>query len=212
MNAKNLRTHLTEYYDGQSMPADRVAELASMAAGSVAWTGLDTRTGLSQRRSRMKIAAAAAIGLAAGWIAHALFLGDAPASRKIVESQVQPGQPGGNGQPRNAEAAIPRLVAFAVLADWCPACPVVALVFDELKEEYGDQPIQFVVLDVTTSESRAQAEYLVAGLGLHFVPNEILRRTGAIRVVNRESKTILASLTKPGDVSTLRGALDDALR
>ncbi len=207
MTEKNLETHLTEYYEGRSMSSDKAARLASLATDSATQHEPNPAAGSSRQRARFMVAAAAVIGLAVGWIGHALT-GVAPMPRTIVESQPAT-EDGGAATIREA---IPRLVAISVRADWCSFCPLVAPVFEELKEEFGDRPIQFVVLDVTNPESSAQARYLVAGLGLDFIPKRFLDRTGAIRLVDRKSRTILASLTKPDELPTMRGVLNDALR
>jgi len=107
--------------------------------------------------------------------------------------------------------ASPRLVAVNFRADWCPACPRMAPVYDQLMKCYGDRGVLFVVFDVTNETSTKQAEYLAATLGIEWLCREPMK-TGMIKLVDRQACKVLASATNPDQLEEIMAKLDRGLQ
>ncbi len=92
------------------------------------------------------------------------------------------------------QPSTPSLVAVQIHADWCSRSPAVAPIFADLLTQYGNEPVLFVTLDITDDVRRGQAELLVASLG---IPQALEQpfESGMIKLIDRESNTLLASIT-----------------
>ncbi|TDJ38896.1 MAG: hypothetical protein E2O54_11985 [Gammaproteobacteria bacterium] len=91
-------------------------------------------------------------------------------------------------------ASTPSLVAVQIRADWCALSPVVAPIFADLLTQYGNEPILFVTLDITDDVRRGQAELLAESLGIRRVLGQPFE-PGMIKLIDRESNSLLASIT-----------------
>jgi thiol-disulfide isomerase/thioredoxin len=96
----------------------------------------------------------------------------------------------------------PRLVAVQIHADWCARSPEVAPVFADLLTQYGNEPVLFVTLDITDDVHREQARLLSATLGIPQAFDEPFE-SGMIKLIDRENRTVLASITGREEVEEL---------
>jgi len=101
------------------------------------------------------------------------------------------GYDGGVSRP-NTQA--PSLVAVQIHADWCARSPAVAPIFAELLTQYGNEPVLFVTLDITDDVRRGQAELLAESLGIPQAFDQPFE-SGMIKLIDRESNALLASIT-----------------
>jgi thiol-disulfide isomerase/thioredoxin len=106
------------------------------------------------------------------------------------------GYGGGVSRPNTqvmVEASTPSLVAVQIHADWCSRSPVVAPIFADLLTQYGNEPVLFVTLDITDDVRRGQAELLAESLGIPQAFDQPF--IGMIKLIDRESNTLLASIS-----------------
>ena len=116
----------------------------------------------------------------------------------------------GGGDVATVMNDLPALVAVNIKADWCRRSPEVAPIFSDLLGSYGSEPILFVTLDITSQETRRQAELLVSDLSIPDVfasPFE----SGMIKLIDRRKGEVLAILTGEEQVPELEGLLAGAL-
>ena len=110
----------------------------------------------------------------------------------------------------NAALAAPRLVAVQIHADWCARSPEVAPIFADLLTAYGNEPILFVTLDITDDVRREQAKLLSAALGIPQALDEPFE-SGMIKLIDRESHSLLAAVTGREQVAELELRIAEAL-
>ncbi len=106
--------------------------------------------------------------------------------------------------------AVPRLVAVQIHADWCARSPEVAPIFTELLTQYGNEPVLFVTLDITDDVRREQAKLLSAALGIPQALDEPFE-SGMIKLIDRESHSLLAAVTGREQVVELELRIAEAL-
>lgn len=106
--------------------------------------------------------------------------------------------------------AVPRLVAVQIHADWCARSPEVAPIFTELLTQYGNEPVLFVTLDITDDVRREQAKLLSSNLGIPQAFDEPFE-SGMIKLIDRESHTVLAAVTGSDQADELAVRIADAL-
>ena len=107
------------------------------------------------------------------------------------------GYDGGVSRPNTqvvVEASTPSLVAVQIHADWCSRSPAVAPIFADLLTQYGNEPVLFVTLDITDDVRRGQAELLAESLGIPQAFDQPFE-SGMIKLIDRESNALLASIT-----------------
>lgn len=105
---------------------------------------------------------------------------------------------------------LPNLVVARIHADWCRRSPNMAPLFVELSQEFGNQPVLFVTLDITDDNGRKAARVLAADLGIesvHAPPFE----SGMLKLIDRRAGRTLAVVTDRADVPSMEGALASAL-
>ena len=104
----------------------------------------------------------------------------------------------------------PKLVAVQIHADWCPRSPEVAPVFADLLSQYGNEPILFVSLDITDEVRRGQAELLAESLGVPGAFEEPFG-SGMIKLIDRESQALIATITGNGPYEEFEFRLAEVL-
>lgn len=113
--------------------------------------------------------------------------------------------------PREAPTiAVTRLVVLRQHADWCPRCPTIAPIFDELAEKFHDEPILFVTLNITTPETRTAAREMIQSLGVQDYIGKKLE-PGVIRLVDRDAKSVVAEVRAYNELPAMTDALAHAL-
>lgn len=209
MSEKNLRDHLTGFYAGQSLPADKAAWLKTLAQVDTAGA---QAPGLRRGRRRFSrtlygLAACAAVLL----LATAYYVSqDRRAPDGLAGNQRSTGADDPTRSPSVGATAFPKLVAVKVHADWCARSPTIAPIFTELTEKYGNQPVLFVTFDITDEKKRRQARYLASSLGIAWVYDESFE-SGTIMLIDREKSELLAILTDSEQAPRMVSALASAL-
>lgn len=209
MSEKNLRDHLVGFYAGQSLPSDKAAWLRTLAQVDTAGApgpGLGHGVG---RLSKMLygLAACAAVLL----LATAYYVSqDRRAPDGLADKRRSSGADDTTQSASVGATAFPKLVVVKVHADWCARSPMIAPIFTELTEKYGNQPVLFVTFDITDEKKRRQARYLASSLGIGWVHDESFE-SGTIMLIDREKSEFLAILTDLEEVPRMENALASAL-
>lgn len=103
-----------------------------------------------------------------------------------------------------------RLLVLRVHADWCPRCPTIGPIFDEMAASYGDEPVLFVTLNITSAETRAKARAMIDSLGIrdYFGP---MLEPGVIHLIDRREKRVVAEVRARDEMPAMQQALAHAL-
>ena len=207
MSERDLKQCLSQYYDEKSLPTQRAARLSALAYAGVG-AGARATSGL-----RWTVAIGSLVLCV---FVTALLTAYIMAPSDLTEPQITKSTQIDSPLLRktNSGAAIesaPRLVAVNFRADWCTACPKMAPVYDRLVECYREQSVLFVVFDLTNDGTRKQAELLASSLGIDWLCGESVR-TGMIKLVDRQDRRVLASVTKPDEVNEILAKLDRCLQ
>ena len=227
MTQKKLRKHLVDYYSGESLPEEQIARLSSLASDPVEHAAFSRARGRGNRFGNILygLAACGAVALIGiNSLSDSDRLVDSEPPARVSSPTSRPALPPartGSIPPDAFPASMhpstpdpipaPALVAARVHSDWCPRCPIVGPIFDRLAETYGDQPILFVTLDVTDQTKRRQAHYMASSLGIDWATNASFK-TGMIKLIDRERREVLATVTSEEHVPLLERALAVALQ
>ncbi len=210
MSRENLREQLANFYAGKSLRPEAAGRLEALARADFAGTqrAAGLRGPKHWSRTSMGVAACAAIVLLS--VSHYAVYQAGHTRVAAVDSVAPGGIKGAKPLPAAEATGLPRIVAVKFHADWCRRSPVVAPIFDELTEKYGNQPVIFVTLDITSDATREQARMLASSLGIDWV-YEKPYVSGVIKLIDREQGTVLATLTETQQQPLLEGALVRAL-
>jgi len=136
----------------------------------------------------------------------AYFLGERAGRRTAAEPSpslaARPADPLPASAPRALE---PRLVVARIHADWCPRCPTIAPLYEELLTRYGNEAVMVVTLDITNPQTRRQAMLLAESLGIRdqvgvaYNGNRVRLEPGMIRLIDREQHSVMATLRSVDD-------------
>ena len=122
-----------------------------------------------------------------------------------------------DSQPAPGRAFRPRLVLARMHADWCPRCPTIAPIFEELTGKYGNEAVLFVTLDITDPQTQKQAMLLATSLdiwghiGIEYNGDRVKIEPGMIRLIDREKGESLGTLRAVDEQPQLEDALAHAL-
>lgn len=143
----------------------------------------------------------------------ALLLGVSVIAGTVATAQhaAQPAKGPTSKQPERSQARAPKVMVVAFHADWCPGCQALGpKLMNEVIPSVKGEPYLLVKLDQTDRGS-AQAEYMLAALGLGHLWSEHGGKTGFALVVDTETKRVLNTFTynqEPGDMTrALKAAL-----
>ncbi len=192
MTEKNLQDHLADFY-GERTPPRRTAERMKALAN----TDLGESAPRGPRRSVMG---------ASLWLRGYAALATLVLCVLVIDLL----RPDATSERSVRGPAQPNLVAVGVFADWCSRCPTIAPVFAELADKYGNQPVLFVSLDITDDKKQRQARYLARSLGIEWLYDRSLE-SGMIKLVDRQRREVLATLTDSQQAPQLASALTEAL-
>jgi len=144
----------------------------------------------------------------------ALVLGGA--SLAIAQSGTQPSKPRGS-EPRQSEerrdvARAPKVMVVAMHADWCGKCKVLGpKLMNDVAPATGHDGALFVKVDQTSKDS-AQAEYLMAALGLGDLWGEHGGKTGYALLVDAQSKRVISTLRADQSAEAMTDEIESAIR
>ena len=96
----------------------------------------------------------------------------------------------------------PKIMVVKFHADWCVYCIEMGTMFEELEKKYRRAPSVFLSLDLTTDNTRYEAEKHVYSYGIEDVYANSFA-TGQILILDFKTKEILKKMTK---VTTLEQA------
>lgn len=110
-----------------------------------------------------------------------------------------------------AKPGAPKVIVAKFHADWCGSCKAMGPVFEDLGNKFDGRPALFVLFDLTNITTRNQAELMASALGLEEIWTENAGKTGTIRIINAETKTLTATLTKQQSIKEMGAELSRAL-
>ena len=102
-----------------------------------------------------------------------------------------------SSQARIPEPRMPEYVLVRFHADWCAACATLKPTYAEAQKRLAQTPVLFVTLDITTKETKKQAEFMAASLDLDAAWITSGLKTGQMLLV--DSKTHEVVLTFKSD-------------
>lgn len=88
----------------------------------------------------------------------------------------------------------PQVFVAKVHADWCGSCRALEPIIAELKNNFADDPVLFVTLDVTNKTTISQARLLAAALGIEEQLKEN-NKTGLLIIWNSNEMELVEILT-----------------
>jgi hypothetical protein len=185
MSDKTLKDQVVDYYAEKSLSPGTAARLRALALEPTEQpTG---RRGFN-RLTLLVAAAVVLLAFAAGFVVARNWsvAGEIPVVADV--------------------SSVPRLVAVNIRADWCLRTPEVTPIFETLTERYGDEPILFLTMNVTEDADRRQARYMATAMGIEQVFDEPFE-SGMIKLIDRESATVVAMLTGEEDVPEMENLL-----
>lgn len=201
----NLREHLKSYYLSESMSADQLAMLLSLARSGEAIKSNRANCDIrSRRRERtyMAVAVLLFIAIPIAYYVGASKLAPSTSSSQSIQAEIVPQASNNNGPIH--------LMAINMHADWCNRCPLIAPVFDQIERDFSQQPVLFVTFDLTNEFRRRKSERLAEALGIRWLLNEE-QRTGIIALVHRNDEKVLAVVSEPNERALLTLAIEDGL-
>ena len=207
MSERDLQQCLSQFYTEKSLSAKQASRLSALASVQVRGAG-----GGASRPRWLAFFGSLGVCVAATAVITAYVVSPEGEQQRPAVDAVQIDSPFFD-RPKNVgrSETAPRLVAVNFRADWCPACPRMVPVYDQLMKCYGDRSVLFVVFDVTNETSTKQAEYLAATLGIEWLCREPMK-TGMIKLVDRQACTVLASATNPDQLEEIMATLDRGLQ
>ncbi len=103
-------------------------------------------------------------------------------------------------------ARLPETIALVFYADWCPACKALDPKVNQVRPEFKDKSILWVMLDQTDKDSR-QASYLAAALGAADTWKDNAGKTGFVVLVDGKTKAVVGKLTADQKPEQIRQTL-----
>jgi thiol-disulfide isomerase/thioredoxin len=103
------------------------------------------------------------------------------------------------------------LVAMRIHANWCPRCPRIAPIFEKLHGRFASDDLHFVTFDVTNKAKRRDSEAMLESLDMSWA-EESPFEPGMIKLVDRASRRVLATLTDEATLPRMEDAIAKALK
>jgi thiol-disulfide isomerase/thioredoxin len=101
-------------------------------------------------------------------------------------------------------------VVVDVFATWCPACKNIAPTLSQLKKDYEGK-VNFVVLDVSSQSTTAEAEKKAKQLGLTDFLATNKAQTGMVAIIDPATGKVLAQHRNNANLADYKTVLDPAL-
>lgn len=134
------------------------------------------------------------------------------AGAAIAQQGAAAGQVRAAAQAKQSQARAPKVMVIAFHADWCAGCRVLGpKMMDDVLPSVKGEPLLLVKLDQTDRDS-AQAEFMLAALGLGDLWAEYGGKTGFALVVDMETKKVVANLGYKQDPGAMQKSLKAALK
>ena len=107
----------------------------------------------------------------------------------ISAATTQPAEP--STQARIPELRMPQYVLVRFHADWCGACATLKPTYAEAQKRLAQAPVLFVTLDMTTKETKQQAEFMAASLDLDAAWTTSGLKTGQMLLVDSKTHEVV---------------------
>lgn len=128
-------------------------------------------------------------------------------------AQVQTGgQSSASRSDSSVPTAKPKVIVAKFHADWCGSCKAMGSVMEDLQNKLDGEQALFVTFDLTNKTTKHQSELLGAALGLEKLWADNKGSTGVIKVVNSESKEVIASFNKENNLKEMTAAITSAIK
>ncbi len=106
----------------------------------------------------------------------------------------------------------PDIVALRMHADWCGACKQLSPMYAKLLERTTELPVLHLTFDVTDNNTRRQADYLAALLGLEQLCSDQTKQVGTIVLLDAGSKQVISTVAASGNIKSIEAAVRGALK
>ncbi len=114
-------------------------------------------------------------------------------------------------EAERADKKKPSVLAVKFYADWCGTCQVMKPAFEEAKGELAEEPVLFLVLDMTDRGAANQAEMHANVTGLEELWEENGGKTGTFYLVSTEDKEVVGTITPDMDAEQMKETITAAL-
>ncbi len=203
MKHRSFRQHMADAYAEAALPAERVERLQRLAELTAPAHHAGRPAPGRWRRATWSALAACAAASVIGNV-YLLSTGRPSVPQVVDKSQtLRPTPPG-------SAMLSPNLVVARVHADWCQPSLDLAPFYMDLGEEYRNQPVIFVTLDITDDRSREAALRIASTLGIDIVTRAPFE-SGVIKLVDRSAGKILAEVSDHEQMPAMELALAMAL-
>ncbi len=108
--------------------------------------------------------------------------------------------------------AKPKVIIAKFHADWCGSCKAMGPVMEDLQNKFDGEQTLFVTFDLTNRTTKHQSELLSTALGLEKLWAENNGATGVIKIVDAQSKEVVASLNKDKTLKDMTAAISSAIK
>ena len=108
--------------------------------------------------------------------------------------------------PANTDGDASQLYVIKIHADWCGTCKILEPKLAEVEKELSQEPVRFIILDVTDETNTEQSQDIAAELGIKevfFRDNKSIQKAGTVAIFDPETKEIIAKLTKNDDIAEM---------
>ncbi len=107
----------------------------------------------------------------------------------------------------------PKLYVVKIHAKWCGSCKALKPKLAEVKKALHQKPVLFIKLDVSDEMHAEQSRLLAAGLGIEkqFKDKSGAAGTGAVLIIDPESREIVGELSNDNSVAEMIEAIEGKL-
>ncbi len=106
----------------------------------------------------------------------------------------------------------PDVVAVRMHADWCGACKQLSPMSPELLKRTAELPVLHLTFDATDNNTRRQADYLAALLGLEQLCSDQTKRVGTIVLLDAGTKQVISTVAASGNLKAIEAAVRGGLK
>lgn len=202
MNNEELDARVRDYFEGQTISADRLDDLRTLTRPT-----LKTTQAREEHRKRF-FAIAAGLALTAAVSCIITLLG-VLAWNQRDRGLVANGPDGVRSIAQIADVA--DVIVVRLHADWCQPSQVARPKYVDLRETYEADRVLFLNFNLTSSATHEQARQLAVKLGIERHWHEENWRSGELIVLDVATMDVVARLQPDGTVDSMIAAVDQAL-
>ena len=210
MSNKDLRQHMTDFYDEKSVSPATVARLEALANADRGYGGPQVVQAYPGRWLQASVGLAASVALV---LSAATFYQVQTLDRTGANVEGAPRRitiPVVNG-PLRAGTAVPRYVMVKFQIDGCPLAAGIEPAFCKLVEQYSERPVMLARYDMTNTASHRLSRNMATGLGIDWA-YEGGFQSGTILLIDRKQCEVVCTMTSEEQLPDMVLKLDKALQ